>query len=96
MATSQRIRKGMQNNRIARSKPQNDWDSFSPVAGIPKDVKGDIPLLAEKTRSNRTEPEAEGFAQEGKMIEASFPQQKIPRRRGRLRKNKDAMGSRFP
>jgi hypothetical protein len=67
MVTSQSIRKGTQSSIIARSKPQNDWESFSPAAGIPKDVKGVIPLPAEKTRSNHTEPEAEGFAQEGKM-----------------------------
>jgi hypothetical protein len=62
METAQSVRKGAQRNIIARSKPQNDWESFSPTTNIPKDVKGVIPLPAEKTRSNRAEFEAEGFS----------------------------------
>jgi hypothetical protein len=95
METSQSIRKGTQSSKIARSKPQNDWESFSPAAGIPKDVKGVIPLPTEKTRSNHAEPEAEGFAQEGKTVEAPSPQQQMPRRRGRPRKNKEVVEARF-
>jgi hypothetical protein len=88
METSQSVRKGVWSSRIARSKPQNDWESFSPATGIPKDVKGVIPLLPEKTRSNHAQPEMEGFSQEGKMIESLSPQQKMPHRSGTPRKNK--------
>jgi hypothetical protein len=59
-------------------------------------VKGVIPLPTEKTRSNHMEPIAEGFAQEGKTIESLSPQQKMPRRRGRPRKNKKVVEARFP
>jgi hypothetical protein len=89
MATSQSIRKGTWSSRIARSKPQNDWESFSPATGIPKDAKGVIPLPTETIRSNRAEPEAERLVQGGKTVEAPSPQQQIPRRRGRPRKNKE-------
>jgi hypothetical protein len=74
IATSQGVRKGAWRSKISRSKPQNNWDSFSPATAIPTDVKGVIHLPTEKTRSNHAEPEVEGFAQEGKTVEASYPQ----------------------
>jgi hypothetical protein len=64
------------------------------MADIPKDVKGTILLPTEKTRSNRAESEVEGFAQEGKIVGAPSPQQKMPRRRGRPRKNQEIMEAR--
>jgi hypothetical protein len=76
MVTSQSIRKGVRSSRISRSKPQNDWESFSPATGIPKDVKGVIPLPTEMIRSNHVEPEVERLAQGGKTVEAPSPQQK--------------------
>jgi hypothetical protein len=74
---------------LSSSRPQNDWESFSPIASIPKGVKGVIPLPTETIRSNRMEPEAERLVQGGKTVEVSSPQQKIPQRRGRPRKNKE-------
>jgi hypothetical protein len=95
MVTSQSTRKGTRSSRTARSEPQRDWDSFSPAAGIPKDVKGTILLPTEKTRSNRGKYEMEGFTQEGKTVRAPSPQQQMPRRRGRPRKNQEIMEARI-
>jgi hypothetical protein len=67
METSQSIRKGSQSSMIARSKPQNDSVSFSPVAGIPKDVKGVIPLPTEKTGSNCVEPKEKDLNMKGRQ-----------------------------
>jgi hypothetical protein len=89
MVTSQSTRKGAQSSKTVRSKPQRDWDAFSPAVGIPKNVKGTIPLLAEETRSIREKYEMEGFTQEGKTTRALSPQQQMPRRRGRPRKNQE-------
>jgi hypothetical protein len=89
MVTSQSIRKCTQHIIIARSKPQNDWESFSPATDIPKDAKGVIPLPTETIKSNRVELEVEGLAQGGKTVEAPYPQQQIPWRRagqGKTRK----------
>jgi hypothetical protein len=92
MVTSQSARKGAQwSSRTVRSEPQRDWDSFSPATGIPKDVKGTILLPAEKTRSIRGKYEMEGFTQEGKTVRAPSPQQQMPQRRGRPRKNQEIM-----
>lgn len=91
MATSQSARKGAWSNRTVRFKPQRDWDAFSPAVGIPKDVKGTIPLPVEKTGSIRGKSETKGFAQEGKTTRALSPQQQMPRRRGRPRKNQETM-----
>jgi hypothetical protein len=62
MVTSQSISKCAKSTIISRSKPPNDWESFTPAAGIPKDVKGVIPLPTEKTRSNCAESVVEDFA----------------------------------
>jgi hypothetical protein len=78
MVISQSIRKGTQRSIIVRSKPQNDWESFSLVEGIPKDAKGVIPLPIETIKSNRAEPEAERLAEGGKIVEALSPQKQIP------------------
>jgi hypothetical protein len=62
---------------------------LSPATDIPKDAKGVIPLPTETIRSNCAKLEAERLAQGGRIVEASFPQQQIPQRRGRPRKNKE-------
>jgi hypothetical protein len=74
----------------------SNWDSFLLTAGIPKDPKGDFPLPAERVISHRAEAGVEEAAQEGKTLEALSPQQQIPRRRGRPRKNKEAGETRVP
>jgi hypothetical protein len=61
METSQSINKGVWSIIIERFKPQKNWESFSPASAIPKDMKGAIPLPAEKTRSKYAKPEVEGF-----------------------------------
>jgi hypothetical protein len=93
--TYQREGKGMRSSRTARSEPQKDQDSFSSATDIPKDVKENILLLAEKTISNHETFEVEKFAQEGKTVGPPSSQQKIPQRRGRLRKNKEIVKSRI-
>jgi hypothetical protein len=74
----------------------SNWDSFFLTAGIPKDPKGDFPLPAERVISHRVEAGVEEAVQEGKMLEALSPQQKIPWRRGRPKKNKEAGETRVP
>jgi len=64
---------------------------FSLAAGIPKDVKGDILLPTEKTRSNHVESEVNGFKQEGNIVGSPSPQHQIPQRRDRPRKKKETM-----
>jgi hypothetical protein len=95
MVTSRSVRKGAQSIRIASSEPQNDWKSFSPIVAIPKDVKRAIILPTEKTRSNHAESEMKGFTQERNIVGAPYPQQKMPQKRGRLRKNKETMEAHF-
>jgi hypothetical protein len=46
--------------------------------------------------SHHVEPRVEGPAQEGRIVEALSPQQQIPRRRGRPKKNKEAGETRIP
>jgi hypothetical protein len=89
MATSQNIRKGARSGRISRPEPQSDWDSFSLTTGIPRDTKGVFPLPVETMISHRVEPRVEGPAQEGRILEAMSPQQQIPQRRGKPKKNKE-------
>lgn len=94
MATSQSARKGTWSSKTARSEPQKDWELFALAADIPKDVKGAIFLPTEKTRSKRVESEVEGFKQQDKTVGAPSSQQQMPRRRGRLRKDKETMDAR--
>jgi hypothetical protein len=96
METSQNIRKGARSGRITRPEPQSDWDSFSLTTGIPKDTKGVFPLPAETMISHHAEPGVEGPAQEGNILEALSPQQQIPQRRGRPKKNKEVGETRIP
>jgi hypothetical protein len=91
METSQSTRKGARINRTVRSKPQRDWDAFSPAIGIPVDVKGNILLPAKNTRAIHEKYVTEGFAQEGKTSRSPSPQQKMPRQRGRPIKNQDIL-----
>jgi hypothetical protein len=67
-----------------------NWDSFLLVAGIPKDRKGDFPPPTERVTSHCMKAGVGNVAQEGRTLEALSPQQKIPRRRGRTRKSRDA------
>jgi hypothetical protein len=90
MATSQNKKKGTCSGRIARPEPQSDWDSFSLTTGVPKDKKGVFPSPMGTTTSHHAKFGVEGTAQEGRTTEAPFPQQHIPQRRGRPRKNKEA------
>jgi hypothetical protein len=74
----------------------NNWDSFLLTVGIPKDPKGDFPLPTERVTSHRAEAEAGRVAEEGKTLEALSPQQSIPQRRGRPRKNKEVGETQVP
>jgi hypothetical protein len=65
-------------------------DQFLLTADIPKDPKGDLPPLAKRVISHHTEAEVREAVQEGKTLEDLSPQQKIPWRRGRPKKNKEA------
>jgi hypothetical protein len=89
METSQSMKKGTHSGRITRPEPQSDWDSFSLTTGIPKDKREIFPLPTGKTTSHRAELGVEGTAQEGRTVEVLSPQQQIPQRRGRPRKNKE-------
>jgi hypothetical protein len=68
----------------------SNWDSFFLTVGIPGDPKGYFPLHTERVISQRTEAGLGEDAQEGKTLESLSPQHKIPRRRGRPNKNKEA------
>jgi hypothetical protein len=72
-----------------RSKPQRDWNSFAPAMTIPKDVEETILSLTEDTRSSRGTTETNKLIQKREMIGASSSKQQLPRRRGRLRKNRE-------
>jgi hypothetical protein len=96
MATSQNIRRGAKSCRITRPEPQSDWDLFLLTTVIPKDPKGLSPLPAEMMISRSTKPGMEGLAQEGRTLDSLSPQQEIPRRRGRPRKNNEARETRVP
>jgi hypothetical protein len=67
-----------------------NWDSFLLTISIPRDPKGDSPLPTGKVTSHHAEEE------EGKTLEALSPQQSIPRKRGRPRKNKETGESQAP
>jgi hypothetical protein len=58
-------------------------------ADIPRDPKGDPPLPTGETTSRSAEAGIEGAAGKGKTVEGSSPQQPVPRKRGRPRKNKE-------
>jgi hypothetical protein len=67
----------------------NNWDSFILIVNIPRDPKGYSPLPMEKVTSHHTEVEIGRVAEEGKKLAAPSPQQSIPRKRGKPRKNKE-------
>jgi hypothetical protein len=75
MVTSQIINKAMRSGKIARLKPQSDWDSFSLTTGIPKDKRGIFSLPTGTTTSHHAEHGVEGFTQEGRAMEALSHQQ---------------------
>jgi hypothetical protein len=66
------------------------------ISGIPKDLKGYLSLSTERVMPHRVKDVVEETAQEGKMSEALYPQQKIPWRRSRPKKNKEAEETRVP
>ena len=74
----------------------NNSDLFLLTVGIPRDPKGDSPLLAGKVTSQRTEAEIRRTTEEGKTLAATSPQQSIPRKRGRPRKNKETGEAQVP
>jgi hypothetical protein len=91
MVTSQNMKKGTHSGRITRPEPQSDWDSFSLRTGIPKGEREIFPSPTGTTTSHRSGLGKEETAQEGRMVEALSPQQRIPQRRGRPRKNKEVV-----
>jgi hypothetical protein len=66
-----------------------EWDSFLFLADIPRDLKGDPPLPTREATSRSVKVGIKGDVGKGKIVEGSSPQQPIPRKRGRPRKNKD-------
>jgi hypothetical protein len=72
------------------------WDSFLLSADIPRDPKGDPPLPMGKATSHSAEAEIERAAEKGKTVEALSPQQPIPRKRGRPRKNRETREAQAP
>jgi hypothetical protein len=92
MVTSQSIGKGAWGSITKISKTKKDWDAFSPMTGIPKDAKETFLLPTEKTISNREAVQEENFIQEMEIVRAPSSQKQPPRRRSRLRKNKEIMG----
>jgi hypothetical protein len=89
METSQNMKKGTRSGRIARPQPQSDWDSFFLITGIPKDEREIFPSPAGTTTSHHAGLGKEETMQEGRKVDALSPQQWIPQRRGRTRKNKE-------
>jgi hypothetical protein len=65
-------------------------------ADIPRDPKGDPPLPTGETTSRSAEARIEGAAGKGKTVEGSSPQQPVPRKRGRPRKNKNVEEAQAP
>jgi hypothetical protein len=59
MGTPQNARWGMQRRRSTRIEPQNAWDSFLFIAGIPEASKGDSNLSAETMVPPHVEVEVE-------------------------------------
>jgi hypothetical protein len=64
--------------------------------GIPKASQGDSDLRMEMMVSPYVEAEAKEFTLGGRTLEAMPPQQQIPQRRGRPRKNKEACENQIP
>jgi hypothetical protein len=92
MGTPQNARRGLRGSQSTRLEPQNAWDSFLFAAGVPEASKGDSYLHMETMVSPHAEAEVEEVTSEGHKLEATLPQQQIPWRRGRPRKNKEVGG----
>jgi hypothetical protein len=75
---------------------RNNWGSFLLPACISKDKKGDLFIPAERVTPCHAEAKAGRAAEEGRTLETLSPQQQIPQRRGRPRKNKEAGGTQVP
>jgi hypothetical protein len=72
------------------------WDLFMFSVDIPRDPKGDPPLPTGEAASRSAEAKIEGVAGKEKTVEASSPQQPVPRKRGRPRKNKEPEEAQAP
>jgi len=94
MGTPQNTRRGLRGSRSARPEPQNAWDSFLFVAGVLEASKGDSYLHAEMMVSPRADTKVEEAMSKGQNLEFTLPQQQIPWRRGRPKKNKEVGGER--
>jgi hypothetical protein len=66
-----------------------NWDSFLLIADIPRDPKGDSFSPTGKVTSHHVEEEIGRVAEEGKKLESPSPQQSIPRKKGKTRKNEE-------
>jgi hypothetical protein len=96
MGTPQNISWGTRSRRSARLEPQSTWDSFLLATGIPEVSKGGFYLRAKMMISYHAKVEVEEVVPEGRMLEAMPPQQQIPWRRGRPRKNKEVGENQIP
>jgi hypothetical protein len=73
----------------------SDWDSFFLTTGIPKDPKGDFPLLTERVISHCAKAKVER-PHRRKRHWKPCPPNKIAPRRDRPKKNKEAGETRVP
>jgi hypothetical protein len=96
MGTPQNIRKGMRSSRSARPEPQSDWDCSYSQRASPRFQREDSHLRVEMMISHRAKAEVEEVVSEGRTLEDMPPQQQIPQRRGRPRKNKEAGETQVP
>jgi hypothetical protein len=72
------------------------WDFFLLAVDIPRDPKGDSSLPMGKETSYRAEAEIGRAIEKEKTLEAFSPQQSIPRKRGRPRKNRETEKAQAP
>jgi hypothetical protein len=72
------------------------WNLFLLATDIPRDPKGDSSLPMGKETSHSAEAEIGRAAEKEKTLEASSPQQSIPQKRGRPRKNRETGKAQAP
>jgi hypothetical protein len=66
-----------------------ELDSFFLSSNIPRDPKGYPPLPTGEASSHSVKEKIEGVVEKGKTMEFSSPQQPMPQKRGRPRKNRE-------
>jgi hypothetical protein len=95
MDTPQNIRKGCEVEE-ARPEPQSDWDSFLLTADFPQGSKGRFPSARGKGNITPRGGRIGRDCAERRSIGSPVPPTKMPRRRGRPKKNKEARETQVP